>query len=460
MGYDTRMSSGTNEADASSSVVIKYPIPIDGSARVVVLACGRDAYAETALAVRAGNDVYAGRSAALFPVEDDRPLRHRLTSTGPGIFMLLASPDQLRQIGEAWRQMCFPSKERKPPHGTTYLDAIPDELDVTHVECQPGWNAFDVEVIQTRDEVEVRVASEVTGPTYSAMEAYPTWENSDPLGRLLDELDVDSDELITIPERIFTIGAFAVPLAGAFTLLAVIDFSVAVTVFGVLLGLAIAPSWERYAQAVENHRKQAREQRNDPTVWLIKSSAYLLLGVAVHRWVGRGETFKQVTYSGSVTNSSGPESPEIISRPRHVKIRRPRFFWDRFIARRWAIWWSRRVRTVHGSYPPEHQVTISRNPLYRPIDHLGCRWVLWRVGRLLIRHNTSTTEAHHTIDRFMRNATWRVGPRNRHDMQITFTSHGAAGLLAGLFVATGDHEGWPPSRTREPDVVPIVPRQL
>jgi len=445
--------SDADEDEAPDSVTIRHHSP-DDDERVVVLACHPDAYAEAAVAVESGKTTHGGRRIAIFPVDAPRGLLHHIVSPGPGLMVFIVSAAQLASTARAWMRMCYPADDDRPPARITYLDAIPDEVLVTHVTCRPGWNRFDIEVGHDTEGIEVRISGEVVGPTYSAMRGPATWENSDPVGLLLRELDVDRDGIITLPERVFTISTFVIPVVGAFALLTLVDFSVAVTVFGVLLGFAIAPSWDRYARAVVAHREEAREQGQDPTIWLVKRVTFSTLGIAVRRDRTPRESFKSVEYSGHLRTSVGSEASDVRMRVRRTVVRRPRFFWDRFIARRRATWWGRRVQPVHGTYPPERYVKVSRNRLIRPIDRVWCRWVLWRVRRTLVRHATSITEALHTLDRFWEGSYWHSERRSQFP-GFHMTAQAAAGLLFGFATTTE----WPATRTAPPIEVPISLRR-
>lgn len=440
--------------DGGSEAEVLEISTFDDADRVVVLGCCRDAFEEAALAVNSGSEFFGGKRGAIFHVDSLRRLRHVITVPGPGVLVFVINANQLAAAGRDWYRMCFPSEDDSQVEGVSFLDAIPDSVEISHLICSAGWNKFNIDVLGSDDGVKVWVKGAVVGPTYSAMDNPATWENSDPVGLLRSELGIDGADIITLPARVFSIAALTVPISGVFALLALIEFSVAVTVFGVLLGFALAPSWERYVQSVRGHREQARGQGKDPSMWLVRRTIFFLFGVAVRIRRTPHESMKQVEYSDYLRTSRGRESPEVESRLRHAKIRRPRFFWDRFTTRRRTTWWERRVQPVYGSYPPERHIRVSPRFFFRSLDKLWCRWVLWRVRRTLLRHASSTTEAMHTLDRFWAGAYWRPERRTvipTHSSTLHFASH-------MMFPSSSYQETqWPPpSRKNRPVEVPIT----
>lgn len=274
----------------------------------------------------------------------------------------------------------------------------------------------------------------------------PSWRNADPFDLLLCALDMAGARVVPPSTRAFFLTAYSLPILLVLGLLTVTtDLAIATGVAGIGLGFVFHQPWSQYVDRVREHVQVSDEQRRSPWTFLLRRAWFYGFGVMSQRWRTDGCTRVVVEFSTFIKATSpcyeGVDPVRPIRQRAVTRIRRPRYFWHRFVARRWATWRARRVAPVYGSFPPEWTIMVSGRPLIGLLARTWCGYAIWSVKRLLLWHGACDRLSVDVVDRFASNYQWRTGrfDPSLHTMTENYNSRLLGGLI-GTMTVTEERE--------------------
>ena len=399
------MTSGKTESFSHLTLICQFSEP-PPQCHVVLVSPDRAAVDELLAALTAGMTNFHGARSAVVPLDDEYV--DIISSYGKEVVIAVGPLACFRTAARRTREQDGPGSRL-----WNLVKAVPDEVEIYRVATGRDLVVTKFSVRVEDDTAVIDLEAREHPLTRELLREPASWENSDPMELLLRELDIRSP-VTSLRVRSFAATAIALPILLSLVIVtAVVDFSVGTNVACVGLGFALQKSWNRYAEMVREHINLADEQRWSPSKALMVRIGFLFR-VAVYRNRQHGrliELADHVRFSDS-SDFEGIDPVRPAGRNGIIRVRRYRYMWHRFLARRWKTWHESHVEPVLGSYPPNWNIHVSANRLVRPLDRLRSRLILRSVLGLLKLYGRCDRISVDTWNRFMDGAHWIHGRRD------------------------------------------------